>query len=165
MTDRLIFNYEDIATLLPHKYPFLFVDEAYDIIPAVKGSGKKHYTINEWYFQGHFPGEPIVPGVLLVEALAQLTALIYVAEAYAALKNASLATENKDTDGMKEISRMVGYLVKADVKSLAPVRPGECLEMSVKITKKLQSLSKVIVQGRVDRKPVVKGELTVSSRA
>ena len=164
MTTSLAFDYSDIAKLLPHKHPFLFVDQAYDIVPAVKGSGRKNYTINEWYFQGHFPGEPIVPGVLLVESLAQLTALVYVAEAYVALKSAATGGQ-MEPQAMAEISQMVGYLVKVDAKFLQPVRPGECLEMSVTITKKLQSLSKVLVQGRVGRTPVVNGELTVSRRA
>lgn len=62
---------DEIAELLPHRYPFLLVDRILDLEPGVGIRGLKNVTVNEPFFQGHFPGEPIMPGVLILEALAQ----------------------------------------------------------------------------------------------
>lgn len=69
MTDSL--NIDGIMKLLPHRYPFLLVDEIIDIVPQKSATGIKNVTFNEPHFQGHFPQNPIMPGVLIVEALAQ----------------------------------------------------------------------------------------------
>lgn len=66
----------EIASLLPHRYPFLLVDRMLEIEPGKRGVGLKNVTVNEPFFQGHFPGRPIMPGVLIVEALAQVGALV-----------------------------------------------------------------------------------------
>ena len=66
----------EIKTLIPHRYPMLFVDKLIDVIPSEKGIGIKCVTSNEPFFQGHFPDHPIMPGVLLVEALAQTAGII-----------------------------------------------------------------------------------------
>lgn len=63
--------YEDIIKILPHRYPFLFVDRIIALEPGRKVVGIKNVTSNEPFFQGHFPGKPIMPGVLIVEAMAQ----------------------------------------------------------------------------------------------
>ena len=65
-----------ISKLLPHKYPFLLIDRVIKLEPGKSAVGIKNVTINEPYFTGHFPSEPIVPGVLIVESLAQLTAVM-----------------------------------------------------------------------------------------
>ena len=69
-------NYNEIQKLLPHRYPFLLVDRILDIDPKVKATGIKNVTINEHFFQGHFPDNPIMPGVLIVEALAQVSGIL-----------------------------------------------------------------------------------------
>ena len=66
------FNINEIFKILPHRYPFLMVDRIIDIIDDKKIIGIKNVTINEPFFQGHFPGEPIMPGVLIIEAMAQV---------------------------------------------------------------------------------------------
>jgi len=70
---------EDIKAILPHRYPFLLVDRAVDIVPGVSGTGIKNVTANEDFFNGHFPVKPVMPGVLILEAMAQ-TAVIVGAE-------------------------------------------------------------------------------------
>lgn len=72
----------DIQKIIPHRYPFILVDRIVEIVPGKKAVGIKNVTINEPFFQGHFPGNPIMPGVLIVEALAQLgaTALLSIEE-------------------------------------------------------------------------------------
>jgi 3-hydroxyacyl-[acyl-carrier-protein] dehydratase len=72
---KLPLLYSDIIELLPHRYPFLFVDRVIEYVPDEKIVGLKNVSINEPFFQGHFPNNPIVPGVLQVEALAQMGAL------------------------------------------------------------------------------------------
>ncbi len=69
-----------IQELLPHRYPFLLVDKIIEIVPRVKIVGIKQVTINEYFFQGHFPNVPVMPGVLIIEALAQVGAILALRE-------------------------------------------------------------------------------------
>src|SRR5271157_5651482 len=66
----------EIMKLLPHRYPFLLVDRIADFQPGVSATGVKNVTINEPFFQGHFPGQPIMPGVLIIEAMAQVAGVM-----------------------------------------------------------------------------------------
>jgi 3-hydroxyacyl-[acyl-carrier-protein] dehydratase len=66
----------EIQKFLPHRYPFLLVDKIIEIIPGTKAVGIKNVTFNEEFFQGHFPGYPIMPGVLIIEALAQVAGIL-----------------------------------------------------------------------------------------
>ena len=68
---KLPLNYEEITEILPHRYPFLLVDRIIELDPGERVVGIKNVTANEPFFQGHFPGNPIMPGVLIVEAMAQ----------------------------------------------------------------------------------------------
>lgn len=68
-------NIKEIMRILPHRYPFLLIDKVEDYTPGEKATAIKNVTINEPFFEGHFPGEPIMPGVLIVEALAQTGAI------------------------------------------------------------------------------------------
>ncbi|MDR2098419.1 MAG: 3-hydroxyacyl-ACP dehydratase FabZ [Rickettsiales bacterium] len=67
---------DEIKTILPHRYPFLMVDRVIDIIPAEEGVGIKNVTANEEFFNGHFPTSPVMPGVLMLEAVAQTAVLV-----------------------------------------------------------------------------------------
>ncbi|MEH1924119.1 3-hydroxyacyl-ACP dehydratase FabZ [Nostoc sp.] len=73
---KTTFTSEEIQKLLPHRYPFLLVDKIIDYVPGKKAVGVKNVTINEPYFQGHFPGRPLMPGVLIVEAMAQVGGIV-----------------------------------------------------------------------------------------
>lgn len=68
-------NIKEIMGFLPHRYPFLLVDRILEVVPGEKAVGLKNVTVNEPFFQGHFPGEPVMPGVLQIEALAQVGAV------------------------------------------------------------------------------------------
>lgn len=70
------FTSEEIQNLLPHRYPFLLVDRIIDYVPGKVAVGVKNVTINEPHFQGHFPGRPLMPGVLIVEAMAQVGGIV-----------------------------------------------------------------------------------------
>lgn len=73
---RTVFNVEDIHRLLPHRYPFSLVDRIVEYTPGERAVGIKNVTFNEPHFQGHFPGRPIMPGVLIVEAMAQVGGIV-----------------------------------------------------------------------------------------
>ena len=74
-----VYHIEEIMKMLPHRYPFLLVDRFEVEVPGEKGVGIKNVTINEEFFQGHFPGNPIMPGVLQIDALAQAAGIAVIA--------------------------------------------------------------------------------------
>ena len=104
---------DDIYKVLPHRYPFLLIDRVDIIEDGVKGIGHKNVTINEPFFQGHFPDHPIMPGVLIIEAMAQTAGFVI------ATKNADLRQKN------------VLFMNVDKVKFRKPVLPGDCLDIHV----------------------------------
>ncbi len=74
--EKLTLNYEDIIKLIPHRYPFLLIDKVKEVVINEKAVGVKHVTINEGFFEGHFPSYPVMPGVLIIEAMAQTAACL-----------------------------------------------------------------------------------------
>lgn len=108
----------EIQALLPHRYPFLLVDRVQELDPDRRIVGMKNVTINEPFFQGHFPGRPVMPGVLILEAMSQVGAIL-------ALKSLGHAT------------RPVVYLTGVDgAKFRKPVVPGDRLRFEISVTKK-----------------------------
>lgn len=77
---RVVFNIMEILKILPHRYPFLLVDRIVELVPEKRIVGLKNVTINEPFFQGHFPGAPVMPGVLIVEAMAQVAGIMTFAD-------------------------------------------------------------------------------------
>jgi beta-hydroxyacyl-ACP dehydratase FabZ len=112
---------KEIMETLPHRYPFLLVDRIVEMEPGKRIVGIKNVTINEPFFQGHFPGHPIMPGVLLIEAMAQVGGVL-------AMKSA--AAENVD------ISNKVIYFMTIDkVKFRKPVLPGDQVRFELDLIK------------------------------
>ena len=146
------YNAAAVLRMLPHRWPFLLLDGAYDVDPGRSGKGIKNVSLAEPYFAGHFPGDPIVPGVLIIEALAQLTAVVYVAEA--------------ETAGHPAPASTVGYLGAINrVKFHRVVRPGDRLDLAVTLTTALGDLRTVDIAAHVGREKVVTGGITVSNRS
>lgn len=145
MSENKIYNIEDIMNFLPHRYPFLLVDRLEVEVPGEKGIGIKNVTMNEEFFQGHFPGNPVMPGVLQIEAMAQTAGALVVA---ASGENA----------GDKKIS--VLFMSIDGVKFRKPVQPGDQLRMHVE---KVQARRNVFVfrgKSMVDDKVVSEAEFT-----
>jgi 3-hydroxyacyl-[acyl-carrier-protein] dehydratase len=149
-----------IQKILPHRYPFLLIDRVTDLVPGESITGIKNVSVAEPYFQGHFPGRPIVPGVLIIESLAQLTAVMYCSSCFPEGWQEKGFDENID---FGDIAGKVGYL--AEVKSFkfkSLVTPGDV--MTLRAVKKVQfaNLSQIKVSACVGNKTVAEGIITVS---
>jgi 3-hydroxyacyl-[acyl-carrier-protein] dehydratase len=145
---------ELILQMLPHRYPFLLIDKVFISVPGKSGKGIKNVSVNEPYFTGHFPGRPIVPGVLIVESLAQLIAVIYNSENLDKLK------ENSDVN----IKENIGYLGSVNVKFLSIVQPGDTMVLEAELKQKVQKMSLFEVVARVGDKIVLKGSISVTQQ-
>jgi len=131
-----------IQDFLPHRYPFLLVDKVVECKPGVRLLGVKNVTYNEPFFQGHFPQKPIMPGVLILEALAQATGL--------------LASET----ARDELSGMIYYLVGIDkAKFKRPVVPGDQLMLEATFLKSKRNIWAFDCKAEVDGEFVASAEI------
>ena len=103
-----------IMEMIPHRYPFLMIDRVVDIVPGAKATGVKNVTINEPYFAGHFPERPVMPGVLIIEAMAQ-TAAVFVVH----------------TLGAESEGKLVYFMSVDGARFRKPVEPGDQLHVEV----------------------------------
>ncbi|MBI4301661.1 MAG: 3-hydroxyacyl-ACP dehydratase FabZ [Chloroflexi bacterium] len=131
----------EIQNIIPHRWPFLLVDRILEMEPGVGAVGIKNFTINEPFFQGHFPGSPIVPGVLIVEALAQVGAVALLS-----------LPENK--------GKVAFFAGIDDFRFRHPVLPGDSVRLEVKLTKLHLPIGKGAAKAGVEGKIVAEGELT-----
>jgi beta-hydroxyacyl-ACP dehydratase FabZ len=132
----------EIQALLPHRYPFLLVDRVMELDPDRRIVGIKNVTVNEPFFQGHFPGRPVMPGVLILEAMAQVGGLL-------AFKSLGAAT------------RPVVYLTGVDgAKFRKPVVPGDRLRFEIEVLKKRSPFWKMAGKAYVETELVCEAEVT-----
>lgn len=141
---------ELIQQLLPHRYPFLLVDRVIELVPDASVVAVKNVTINEPFFQGHFPGHPVMPGVLIIEAMAQAAGLL-----------TQLSRRMKGDHGSA-----LFYLVKVDnARFSAPVVPGDQLRMEVTLKRLMRGMGIFAARSLVDGKEMASCELMCAARA
>ena len=134
-------NIKEIQEIIPHRYPFLLIDKIEELEPGVKAVGYKNVTMNEYFFQGHFPTEPIMPGVLIIEALAQVGAVAVLS-----------LEENKG-----KIAYFAGI---NNAKFRQKVVPGDVLRLEIEIIKKKGPIGIGKAIATVNGKKVAEAELT-----
>jgi len=137
-----MYDIQEIMNVLPHRYPSIMIDRILELIPGEKVVALKNVTINEPFFQGHFPGTPVMPGVLIVEAMAQ---------AGAVLAHASLSRE--------EPEGLVFFMGMDKVKFRKPVVPGDQLIIELKPLRQRLKVFKMAATARVDETLVAEAEL------
>lgn len=131
----------DIQRLLPHRYPFLLVDRVVELVPGQKLVAYKNVTANESFFNGHFPGHPVMPGVLILEALAQASAIL------------AYKSENVDP------TQKVAYLMGVDgARFRKPVLPGDRVLLTIEVLRHKGSVWKTRGTATVEGAKVAEGE-------
>lgn len=136
----------EILKILPHRYPFLLVDRIVELEPGKRAVGIKNVTVNEPFFQGHFPGFPIMPGVLIVEALAQTAGIA-----------ASLSAPNPDGEAG---SARIGVFASIDeMKFKKQVMPGDTLILEAEILSSKMGVVKAKVKAAVGEKTAAEGAI------
>ena len=144
MSENKIYNIDEIMKMLPHRYPFLLVDRLEIEEAGVKGIGLKNLTMNELFFQGHFPNNPIMPGVLQIEAMAQTAGCIVMSA----------------DDNYEENKRSVLFMSVEGVKFRKPVRPGDQLKMHLEKIRERRNIFVFKGVAMVDDQIVSEAELT-----
>ena len=134
-------NHQEILNLLPHRYPFLLVDRILDYTVNEKITGLKNVTINEPFFQGHFPGQPIMPGVLVLEAMAQVGGCCFLCE--------------KSNEGK------ILYLAAVEnARFRKPIVPGDQIRFEIEVLYLRSNIGKIRGKALVDGKLAVEAEMT-----
>lgn len=141
-TELQAVDIQKILTLLPHRYPMLLVDKIIEIDGNQRAIGIKNVTMNEPHFTGHFPGQPVMPGVMIVEAMAQTAGAINVLNMAA------------------DAPSLVYFMTIDKVKFRKPVVPGDQLHMEVVLLKARRNIFKYACIGTVDGAKVAEAELS-----
>lgn len=124
---------ERIKEMIPHRYPFLLVDKVIDMNPGHSATGIKNVTVNEPHFTGHFPQQAVMPGVLIVEAMAQTSAILVV------------HTLGADAEG-----KLVYFMSVEEAKFRRPVVPGDQLHIKVQVVRSRKNVWKFSAEALVD---------------
>jgi beta-hydroxyacyl-ACP dehydratase FabZ len=139
------YDIQGIMELLAHRYPFLLIDRVIKVVPGDKITALKNMTVNEPFFQGHFPGRPIMPGVLIIEALAQAGGIL----AYL-------------TGSVEQRNRLIYFMGMDKVRFRKPVVPGDQIILEAKIIKFRSKAAKMSGIATVDNQMVAEAELMAS---
>jgi 3-hydroxyacyl-[acyl-carrier-protein] dehydratase len=140
---------ERIMALLPHRFPFLLVDRVLDCEPGVALTAIKNVTINEPFFPGHFPHKPVMPGVMILEALAQACGLLAFASA-----------------GWEPDDSHTFYFVSMDkVRFRRPVGPGDQLTLHVKSQRRIRDIWRFSTEARVGDEQATSADMMVATKA
>jgi 3-hydroxyacyl-[acyl-carrier-protein] dehydratase len=126
---------ERITQLIPHRYPFLMIDRVVKVVPGESATGIKNVSANEHYFQGHFPQHPVMPGVLIIEAMAQTAAVLVV-----------------HTLGRESEGKLVYFMSVDNARFRRPVVPGDQLHVEVVRQRNRGNVWKFEGQAKVDGK-------------
>ena len=132
-----------IMAMLPHRYPMLLVDRVLEIVPDQSIRAVKAVSMNEPFFQGHFPGRPIMPGVLIVEALAQAAGVLAI-----------------DALGLEGSGKLVYFMAIEGAKFRTPVEPGVLLTLDVEFVQKRASVCKFAGRASIDGKLAAEASFT-----
>ncbi|MBD3319833.1 MAG: 3-hydroxyacyl-ACP dehydratase FabZ [Chitinivibrionales bacterium] len=149
MKSKSSWKRDDILSILPHRPPFLFVDRVRKLVPDKNIIAERDIQAHEPYFTGHFPGKPIMPGVLVTDALAQTCGLLW-----------GLSKKLHDESPDKEPE--IFFLAAANMKFIAPAYPGECLTMKGYSEKSYGNLFTYSAEAAAGKKLIAKGTLTLA---
>ncbi len=141
-----MYGIEEIMKVLPHRYPFLLVDRVLELEEGKRIVGLKNVTINEPFFQGHFPGHPIMPGVLIIEAMAQVGGVL-------------LLGVTSDPD-----SKVVYFMSLDNVKFRRPVKPGDQLRLEVEVVQLRNTVCRMRGVARVDGEIAAEADMAAMVR-
>ena len=139
------YDIQGIMELLAHRYPFLLIDRVIKVVPGDKITALKNVTVNEPFFQGHFPGRPIMPGVFIIEAMAQAGGIL----AYL-------------TGSVEQRNRLIYFMGMDKVRFRKPVVPGDQIIIEAKIIKFRSKAAKMSGIATVDNQMVAEAELMAS---
>jgi 3-hydroxyacyl-[acyl-carrier-protein] dehydratase len=145
MSDQKTLDIDGILERLPHRYPFLMVDRVLDVVPGKSIVAVKNVSTNEAYFEGHFPGHPVMPGVLILEALAQAGGV--------------LAWESVSAEERIWILYLVGI---EETRFKQTVRPGDQLVLRVDLVKRKRNLWRFTARAEVDGKLVAETQILMA---
>jgi UDP-3-O-[3-hydroxymyristoyl] N-acetylglucosamine deacetylase/3-hydroxyacyl-[acyl-carrier-protein] dehydratase len=144
--EERVIEIEEIMKILPHRYPFLLVDRVLELEPQKRIVGVKNVTINEPFFQGHFPGHPIMPGVLIVEAMAQVGGMLLMG-----------AVDDPE-------SKVVYFMSLDNIKFRKPVKPGDQLRFEVDMVQVRGNVCRIKGVAKVDGAVVCEAEMAAMVR-
>ncbi|MBF0166580.1 MAG: 3-hydroxyacyl-ACP dehydratase FabZ [Alphaproteobacteria bacterium] len=132
-TEGRVIDINRIVQMIPHRYPFLLVDRVIDLVPDKSATGIKNVTVNEPFFPGHFPSRPIMPGVLIIESMAQTAAVLVV-----------------ETLGPNSEGKLVYFMSVEEARFRKPVGPGDQLKIHVTKERSRGNVWKFRAEAKVD---------------
>lgn len=151
MSTGYTFSLDDICAILPHRPPFLFVDQIIDMVPGKRIVGERVLRSDEPHFSGHFPGKPVMPGVLVTDALAQTSGLLW-----------GFSKQVRASETATTAAPELFYLASATMKYVNPAYPGDTLRLHAVTERTFDRLHGFTVEATCGRRCIAKGSLTLA---